>query len=359
MRFNFNFSIQIDSIISGTTSNFLFDLEKEVLSLSPEIWSQCFPLDIQEIPSRSLLNLRFCVRKLQHHLLKIFEGLDFKARVGSATLTNPAFANFLHDTHNSSASCLFSQIPNIYGMLLNDFEWTTSMRLRCFLWPSSLPNSIVCKCGQSASLTHIFNCRFSITYRSTVHNAVRDQLMILCKSHRIESYSETLLAKLKTTSTDVNDFVEESLGSRRSDVLIPWSDGKCKVVDVITADVCRVSADRYAVANASNLTRSEQLKINKYKIALKELSKSSHMEYELCPFAVSLYGRLGCEALKLVCGLEQVIADRNQKKLNLRFWMNRIVFSIFKALPQLINSALMALGSSFDDFLVNGTSEEI
>ncbi|KAL0225067.1 hypothetical protein RCL1_002979 [Eukaryota sp. TZLM3-RCL] len=83
------------------------------------------------------------------------------------------------------------------------------------------------------------------------------------------------------------------------------------------------------------------------------------MEYELCPFAVSLYGRLGCEALKLVCGLEQVIADRNQKKLNLRFWMNRIVFSIFKALPQLINSALMALGSSFDDFLVNGTSEEI
>ncbi|KAL0225404.1 hypothetical protein RCL1_003316 [Eukaryota sp. TZLM3-RCL] len=81
---------------------------------------------------------------------------------------------------------------------------------------------------------------------------VRDQLMILCKSQRIESYSETLLVKLKTTSTDINDFVEESLGSRRSDVPIPCSDGKCKVVDVITADVCRVSADSYAVANASN-----------------------------------------------------------------------------------------------------------
>ncbi|KAL0209383.1 hypothetical protein RCL1_007751 [Eukaryota sp. TZLM3-RCL] len=125
-------------LISGTISNFLFDLEKEVSSLTPEIWSQCFPSHIREIPSKSLLNLRFCVRKLQHHFSLIFEGLEFKARVGSATLTNPAFANFLHDTRNSSVSCLFSQIPIIYGMLLNEyFEWTTSMRLRCFLWPSS------------------------------------------------------------------------------------------------------------------------------------------------------------------------------------------------------------------------------
>ncbi|KAL0228539.1 hypothetical protein RCL1_004682 [Eukaryota sp. TZLM3-RCL] len=117
-------------------------------------------------------------------------------------------------------------------------------------------------CGQSASLTHIFNCRYSITYPSTVHKAVCNQLMNLSTSHRIESYSETLLAKLKTHSVDNNDFVEVSLEPRRSDVLIPWSDSKCKVVDVITADVCRVAADRYAVSNASNLTYSEQLNIN-------------------------------------------------------------------------------------------------
>ncbi|KAL0212237.1 hypothetical protein RCL1_005863 [Eukaryota sp. TZLM3-RCL] len=272
----------------------------KVSSLSPEIWSHCFPLDIQEIPSRSLLNLRFCVRKFQYYLLKIFEGLDFNARVGSATLTVPAIANLLHDTHNNCASCLFGHAPNIDNMLLNDFEWTTSMRLRCFLWASSLLNSIVC------------NCRYSVTYRSTVHNDVRDELVILCKSHRNESYSETLLATIKTTFTDINDFVEESLGSRRSDVLIPWSDGKCTVVDGIPADVCQMSADRYVVAKASTLTRFEQVKISKNKIPMKELSKSSHMEYELRPFAVSLYGRSDCEVLNFVCGLEQVIADRKQ-----------------------------------------------
>ncbi|KAL0226426.1 hypothetical protein P9112_013750 [Eukaryota sp. TZLM1-RC] len=85
----------------------------ELDNLPSDVWIQCFPQNVHEIPNRSLPNLRFCLKKLQHHLVKLYESLDYEVRLGLAKTENPAFGNFLKDNRNSSAAALVTQIPSV------------------------------------------------------------------------------------------------------------------------------------------------------------------------------------------------------------------------------------------------------
>ncbi|KAL0208610.1 hypothetical protein P9112_011197 [Eukaryota sp. TZLM1-RC] len=102
-------------LIEYCVSDYLVSLQSEIECISPQIWSKCFPADIQEIPPRSLISLKFAYAKLQKKILKVFESLDFTVRLILAKEKNPVFANFLIDLKDSSSSCLISQIPNVYG----------------------------------------------------------------------------------------------------------------------------------------------------------------------------------------------------------------------------------------------------
>ncbi|KAL0205087.1 hypothetical protein P9112_000394 [Eukaryota sp. TZLM1-RC] len=105
-------------LINGESNFYLNQLQFELENLPGDIWIQCFPQNVQEIPTRSLPNLRFCLKKLQHHLVKLYEGLDYEVRLGLAKTKNPAFGNFLKDIRDSSAAALVTQVPSVYGLLL-------------------------------------------------------------------------------------------------------------------------------------------------------------------------------------------------------------------------------------------------
>ncbi|KAL0226545.1 hypothetical protein P9112_013869 [Eukaryota sp. TZLM1-RC] len=96
---------------------------------------------------------------------------------------NPALANFLLHACNSSASCLIHQVPRIYDLFLNDPCFLLSMRFRSCIWLDNLPHGLICKCGKSVTPTHLLNCNRFITFRSKVHDAVRDQLYCMFKSY--------------------------------------------------------------------------------------------------------------------------------------------------------------------------------
>ncbi|KAL0226181.1 hypothetical protein P9112_013505 [Eukaryota sp. TZLM1-RC] len=164
-------------------SPYLYELSCELEKLPPQIWTKCFPQSIQEIPNRSLFNLQFCCKKLQQKLSKIFESLDFDVRLGLSKKKNPAFANLLHDMCDSTSSALVTTIPQVYGTLLSDSAWTLNMRFCSFIWPDNLPHNLICKCSREITTTHLLNCKHLITFRSKVHDAVRDQLYCMCKSH--------------------------------------------------------------------------------------------------------------------------------------------------------------------------------
>ncbi|KAL0227369.1 hypothetical protein P9112_014693 [Eukaryota sp. TZLM1-RC] len=337
-----------ENLLETTNSLFLDNLREEISSLSPDLWQSCFPISIQEIPDRSLYSLKFALKKLQRHLLKKFESKDFIVRLSTAKKENPAFANFLIDLKDSSSAVLINQIPQIYGLFLNDDQWTTAMRMRCYLWPCNLPNDLFCKCGAGLTLSHLFNCNRFISYRSTLHDAVRDQIHAMCNSYHIESFVEPLLRSL-----DINESVRDSeYGKRRADVVVPSFDDVMNVVDVVTVDVCKKNALKNAQSEVSPLDDSELYKRKKYANPLKELKHVRHVDYQICPFAISLYGRLGNTAMNFIDDFENLVKRRVNKRFDRRLWLNRIVFTIFKSIPKLISKALMSVSAHYEEIAV-------
>ncbi|KAL0211149.1 hypothetical protein P9112_009447 [Eukaryota sp. TZLM1-RC] len=235
-------------------SPYLYELSCELEKLPPQIWTKCFPQSIQEIPNRSLFNLQFCCKKLQQKLSKIFESLDFDVRLGLAKKKNPAFANLLQDMRDSTSSALVTTIPQVYGTLLSDSAWTLNMRFRSFIWPDNLPHNLICKCSREITTTHLLNCKHFITFRSKVHDAVRDQLYCMCKSHRIESFLEPLLSNLFDAE---NDFHKNN----RGDVILPGLDGSFILLDVMSVDPCNASNERLVNSEIHNpLSNAENFK---------------------------------------------------------------------------------------------------
>ncbi|KAL0220075.1 hypothetical protein P9112_005728 [Eukaryota sp. TZLM1-RC] len=329
-------------LIENCGSSYLISLQQEIETVSPNIWAKCFPSDIVELPSRSLLSLPLTFAKLQKKILKVLENLDYIVRLSLAKEKNPVFANFLIDLEDSCSSCLISQIPNIYGLLLNDHQWTTAMRMRCFLWPCSLPNDLICRCKSVVTLSHILNCKYFITYRSIVHDSVRDQLYAMCKSFNIEAFIEPLVRKLSSDQTD------DSFGKRRADLVAPGIDGVLNVVDVVSVDVCKNSAARLVYSADSPLSNAEKKKIKKYEEPLAQLGRVEHVKYQFVPFAISLFGNIGLSGLHFFENFKKVLLNRSGKTMNSTFWLNRIVFCIFKSIPTMISKALLAIGVEYE-----------
>ncbi|KAL0219427.1 hypothetical protein P9112_005080 [Eukaryota sp. TZLM1-RC] len=131
--------------------------------------------------------------------------------------------------------------------------------MRCFLWPCSLPNDLFCRCKSVVTLSHFSNCKYFITYRSIVHDSVRDQLYVMCKIFNIEAFIESLVRKLCPDQTD------DSFGKRRADLEAPGIDGVLNVVHVVTVHVCKNSAARLVYSADSPLFDAEKKKIKNMK----------------------------------------------------------------------------------------------
>ncbi|KAL0222994.1 hypothetical protein P9112_002384 [Eukaryota sp. TZLM1-RC] len=131
----------------------------------------------------------------------------------------------------------------------------------------------------------------------------------MCKSHHIEAFVEPLVRRLSSENEDENTF-----GKPRADLDTSGSDDVIKVVDVVTVD-----------------------------------DALSIVKYQLVPFAVSLFGNIGIFGIKFLEGFRSLIKERAGKELNFNFWHNRIVFSILKAIPEMITKALLQLGIGYEN----------
>ncbi|KAL0219288.1 hypothetical protein P9112_004941 [Eukaryota sp. TZLM1-RC] len=203
--------------------------------------------------------------------------------------------------------------------------------MRCFLWPCSLPNDLICRCKSVVTLSHILNCKYFITYRSLVHDSVRDQLYAMCKIRKLSS-----------------DQTDDSFGKRRADLVAPGIDGVLNVVDVVSVDVCKNSAARLVYSADSPLSNPEKQKIKKYEEPLAQLGRVEHVKYQFVPFAISLFGNIGPSGLHFFENFKNVLLNRSGKTMNSTFWLNRIVFCIFKSIPTMISKALLAIGVEYE-----------
>ncbi|KAL0213432.1 hypothetical protein RCL1_007058 [Eukaryota sp. TZLM3-RCL] len=199
--------------------------------------------------------------------------------------------------------------------------------------------------------THLFNCNRFITFRSKVHDAVRDQIYCMAKSYRIESFLEPVLSKLV-------DVIEKStFGGSRGDLLVPGIDGSTIIIDVRSSDVCNDVNLKLANSNLSDpLSEAENQKFAKYLTKINCLNSLSHTNYLLCPFVFSLFGSLGKVALSFLHDFAEIVEKRTGRIFDVRFWTNRIVFAIFKGMVSLVSNSHLSLGKYYEERVVEFTS---
>ncbi|KAL0225858.1 hypothetical protein P9112_013182 [Eukaryota sp. TZLM1-RC] len=157
---------------------------------------------------------------------------------------------------NSTSSALVTTIPQVYGTLLTDYAWTLNIRVRSFIWPDNLPHNFICKCFRKNAITHLLNCKHFITFSSKFHDAVRDNLYCMCKSHRIESFLEPLLSNL----FDTDNFHKNNRGI----VILRGLDGNLILLDVMAVDPCNASNERLVNSEIHDtLSNGENIKNQK------------------------------------------------------------------------------------------------
>ncbi|KAL0227210.1 hypothetical protein P9112_014534 [Eukaryota sp. TZLM1-RC] len=216
------------------------------------------------------------------------------------------------------------------------------MRLYLNIPINQLLSKEKCICSNSPQLTlrHALNCSKLIAYRSSLHDAVRDTVFNMAQTARISCIKEPLLKE----TLSLNNFGSDDRGDVYCDVM--------NVVDVVTVDVCKKNALKNAQSEVSPLDDSELYKRKKYANPLKELKHVRHVDYQICPFAISLYGRLGKTAMNFIDDFENLVKRRMNKRFDRRLWLNRIVFTIFKSIPKMISKALMSVSAHYEEIAV-------
>ncbi|KAL0221414.1 hypothetical protein RCL1_001268 [Eukaryota sp. TZLM3-RCL] len=142
--------------------------------------------------------------------------------------------------------------------------------------------------------------------------------------------------------------IDGVFGHRRADLIVPSSDGKLHVIDVVTVVVCKATAVNNSLNETSPLDVAENRKLSKYKEPSSQLGTLKHVKYELCPFALSLNGTLGSAALSFLNDFKHIVKKRLNKYFDDVTWTNRLVFTIFKQVPIIISKSLEALSISLD-----------
>ncbi|KAL0213709.1 hypothetical protein P9112_005893 [Eukaryota sp. TZLM1-RC] len=133
------------------------------------------------------------------------------------------------------------------------------MRLRSFIWSDNLPHGSIYKCRKPVATNHLFNCNRFITFRSKVHETVRDQFYCIFKSYKIKSFLEPLLSNL-ANEADRNFF-----GDCHGDLLVPGLHGSMIIIDVRST----------AVSNSSNEKLAQSCLRGRYDAAKQSLLSSS------------------------------------------------------------------------------------
>ncbi|KAL0221448.1 hypothetical protein RCL1_001302 [Eukaryota sp. TZLM3-RCL] len=134
------------------------------------------------------------------------------------------------------------------------------------------------------------------------------------------------------------------------------SSAKLYVIDVVTIAVCKLSAAKNSLSGVSPLFDVESRKFFNYNVALSSLKCVSHVKYELRPFAISLYASVGRCALSILDDFFILVSIRHKKLFDFTLWRNRLVFTIFKHVPTMIDRSLEAV--SLDDRAVTRIADQ-
>ncbi|KAL0223513.1 hypothetical protein P9112_002903 [Eukaryota sp. TZLM1-RC] len=183
-----------------TQSCTVFALNDEISQTDVEKWSRCFPHSFNgNIPEKNFLNLNYILRTLLKRLTRIYENDLYNNKCTSAVLNQDLhsllFEKDVCENQSSDSSLFVTIVPRRSGLCVNHEAFVTKMRLYLNSLINQLLSKEQCIYSNSPQLTlrHGLNCSILITYRSSLHDAVRDTVFNMAQTVRISCIKEPLL----------------------------------------------------------------------------------------------------------------------------------------------------------------------
>ncbi|KAL0215432.1 hypothetical protein P9112_007616 [Eukaryota sp. TZLM1-RC] len=174
------------------------------------------------------------------------------------------------------------------------------MRLYLNIPINQLLSKEKCICSNSPQLTlrHAVNCSKLITYRSSLHDAVRDTVFNMARTARISCIKEPLL--------------KETLG----DVHCDWIDNSEVVVDFVSCNVANDTLVQSRKFNPVYALESKAKKLRRYGKDIEEANVDRNRPLVFIAFPFSINGRLSVEAAIFFDDFQKMV-DKTMKRFGI------------------------------------------
>ncbi|KAL0209911.1 hypothetical protein P9112_009995 [Eukaryota sp. TZLM1-RC] len=197
------------------------------------------------------------------------------------------------------------------------------MRLYLNIPINQLLSKEKCICSNSPQLTlrHALNCSKLITYRSSLHDAVRDTVFNMAQTARISCIKEPLLKE----TLSLNNFASDD----RGDVYCDWIDNSLKLL-LTLSHVIKLNP-------VAALDFKAKEKHRKYDKDIEEANVDRNTQLVFIAFPFSINGRLSVEAETFLDDFQKMVQEKTMKRFdifygvhgfNLPLILNYLGFSI-------------------------------
>ncbi|KAL0223211.1 hypothetical protein P9112_002601 [Eukaryota sp. TZLM1-RC] len=332
-----------EDLLMTTQSSTVFALNEEISRIDVEKWGRCFPQSFNgNIPEKNVLNLKYTLRTLQKRLTGMYEKDLYNNICSSAVLNQDLHSLLLEkgvcENKVSDSSLFVTIVPRRFGLCATNEAFVTKMRLYLNIPINQLLSKEKCICSNSPQLTlrHALNCSKLITYRSSLHDAVRDTVFNMAQTARISCIKEPLLKE----TLSLNNFGSDD----RGDVYCDWIDNSEAIVDFVSCNVANDTlVHRRKLNPVAALDFKAKEKHRKYDKEIEDANIDRNTQLVFIAFPFSINGRLSVEAETFLDDFQKMVKEKTMKRFDIFLWRSRIQFAIINRLPRFFNRIREAL----------------
>ncbi|KAL0210306.1 hypothetical protein P9112_010390 [Eukaryota sp. TZLM1-RC] len=186
------------------------------------------------------------------------------------------------------------------------------------------------------TLHHALNCSKLITYRSSLHDPVRDTLFNIAQTVSISCNKEPLLKQTRS---------QNYFGSGdKVAVYCDWIDNSEATFDFVSCnDANDTVVHRGKLGPVSVLDFKAKERHRKYDTDTEEANVDRNTQLVFIAFPFSINGRLSNEAETFLNDFQKNVQVKTMKSFDIGLWRSRIQFAIINRLPRFFNRIREAL----------------
>ncbi|KAL0219891.1 hypothetical protein P9112_005544 [Eukaryota sp. TZLM1-RC] len=247
---------------------------------------------------------------------------------------------------SSDSSLFVTIVPRRFGLCATNEAFVTKMRLYLNIPINLSKEKCICMNSPQLTLRYALNCSKLITYRSSLHNAVRDIVFNMAQTARISCIKEPLLKE----TLSLNNFGSDD----RGDVYCDWIDNSGAVVDFVSCNVANntlVHRRKLNPVSAPDIKAKD--KHRKYDKDIEEANADRNTQLVFIAFPFSINEKLSDEAETFLNDFQKMVQKKTMKRFDIFLWRSCVQFAIINRLPWFFNRIREALArqQADQDFL--------